>query len=132
MLAASQGILMLAVELNRTHAMNPQWPGHARFHLVWQNLTTALFSVLVIALLWWPGPFRTLRFFLAASIVAVPLLAFSAAAFCRVLYGGTMADANGVPPVRLSVGGRAWLFDGNTLAVTLGCLTLLISVVTYQ
>lgn len=33
-IAAGQGILPVFIDLNRTHATNSLWPGHARFHLV--------------------------------------------------------------------------------------------------
>ena len=132
LLAISQGVLMLAIELNNTHATHPQWPGHARFHLVWQNLTTALFSALVVVLLWCPGPLNSQRFFLAAAIVAVPLVAFTGAVLARSLYDGRMADVNGVPPVRFALRDKGWLFDGNILAVAVGLVALLIALAAYK
>ena len=36
-----QGLATVAIDLNRTHATNPDWPGHARFHLVWQTAAFA-------------------------------------------------------------------------------------------
>ena len=65
-IAAGQGILPLFIDLNRTHATNPLWPGHARFHLVYQVFTLLPAAAIEIALLWWPGRRLAARFYLAA------------------------------------------------------------------
>jgi hypothetical protein len=132
LLALSQGAVMLAVELNRTHATHPAWPGHARFHLVWQNVTTACFSLFTVALLWWPGPYGRQRFYCAAAITAIPLAGFLLAHSIKALYGGTLSDPDGVPPLRLNLGGRHREIDGNTLAVLLGTFVLLASVLSFH
>ena len=36
-LCGLQGLATPAIDLNRTHATNFLWPGHARFHIVWQE-----------------------------------------------------------------------------------------------
>ena len=43
-IAAGQGLAPLFIDLNRTHATNPLWPGHARFHVVWQTFTQTLIA----------------------------------------------------------------------------------------
>ncbi len=132
LLTVAQTALMFAVELNRTHATHPHWPGHARFHLVWQNLTSAAFTLLILALLWWPGPARHQRFYLAAAIAAVPLLSFLLAHTGKHLYGGALSDPHGVPPLRL----RNREFDGNMAGIIIGLVTLILALaaalVTFQ
>jgi hypothetical protein len=113
-----QGIATLAIDLNRTHASNPEWLRHARFHVVWQTFSTAMLSVLEIALVCWPGAYGEQRFYLAVVLTCLPLLAFFVAFFSRRLYGGALSDPNGIPPARLSLFGKVHLVDLNVVAVT--------------
>ena len=36
------GLVPIVVDLSATHALNPDWPPHARLHLVWLVSTNAL------------------------------------------------------------------------------------------
>src|SRR6185437_6043097 len=105
-IAAGQGIAPLFIDLNRTHATNPLWPGHARFHVVWQAFTVLPSSAIAVALLWWPGAAVRNRFYLAALLTAASLAGFLIAVLARPLYGGTLHDPNGIQPLRLHVGAR--------------------------
>jgi hypothetical protein len=71
-----QAFATLAIDLGKTHASNPAWTGHARFHVVWQSLTVSFFAILDIALVLAPGPFEKPRFFLGAVLAAVPMLTY--------------------------------------------------------
>lgn len=119
-IAAGQGIGPLIIDLNRTHAMHPLWIGHARFHLVWQSLTLALMSAAGIALLWIPGTASSERFYFAATLTALPIAGFLIALFTRSLYGGTLHDVDGIPPVRI---GRI-SFDLNAVIVVFAAFLL--------
>jgi hypothetical protein len=127
-IAAGQGIAPLFIDLNRTHATNPLWPGHARFHVVWQAFTVLPASALGLALLWWPGAALRDRFYLAALLTATPLVGFLIAAIARPLYGGTLHDPNGIQPVRVRLGSRAIQIDMN-LSIVLAASVLLICAV---
>jgi len=123
-IAAGQGILPLFIDLNRTHATNPQWPGHARFHLVYQLFTLLPAAAVEIALLWWPGPAAHGRFYLAAALAATPLAGFLVATLARPLYSGTLHDPNGIQPARLRLGSRQIVFDLN-LAIVITAAVLM-------
>jgi hypothetical protein len=127
-IAAGQGILPFFIDLNRTHATNPLWPGHARFHLVWQTFTVLPLSTIAVALLWWPGAALRERFYLAALLTATSLAGFLIATLSRPLYRGTLHDPNGIQPVRLRLGSREIVFDMN-LAIVIVASVLLIWVV---
>lgn len=130
-IALSQGIAPIFIDCNRTHATNPQWPGHARFHLVWQLGGSVLFGLLEVALVWWPGPFVSERFYLAAVLAAIPLLGFAAALISRSRYGGTLHDPNGIAPVRMRLGNRTVEVDLNAVLVIFAIMLLLIAAAGY-
>ena len=100
-IAAGQGIVPLFVDLNRTHATNVLWTGHARFHVVSQTFTFTLAAMVEVMLLWMPWPDPQARFYLATTLTAVPIVSFLLAAVVRRIYGGTLHDPNGIPPVRV-------------------------------
>ena len=125
--AAGQGITPLFIDLNRTHATNPLWPGHARFHVVWQTFALTLAGTVEVALIWWPFPSPRLFFHLATLLTALPMLAFLIAVFTRSLYGGTLHDPNGMQPVRIRIGGRIREIDMNIVLILVGAVVLLIA-----
>ncbi len=127
-LSAVQGAATLAIDLNRTHATHPRWLGHARFHLVWQAVTTALLAVLTLWVLWGARLPAEASFYLAVSLSCVPLFGFMLALGARTLYGGTLSDAGGIPPARLRVGRRVIVLDGN-LAAVVGALVAIAGIV---
>ena len=118
--AVVQGVATLAIDLTRTHATNPDWPGHARFHAVWATANVALLTMLTEGVLWYPGLREALRFHLALLLTLIPMLGFMAALVAKARYGGTLRDRYGVPPLRFRVRGRVLEVDGNLLAVVAG------------
>lgn len=101
------GVVPVFADLNTTHAGNPRWTSHARFHVVTQVLTGAAIAALALYILWAPGIDRGIAVCLAATLSFCVLGAFFASAACRSLYGGTLSDpAGGIPkagPVDLNV-----------------------------
>jgi len=130
-LSAGQGVAPVFIDLNRTHATNPLWPGHARFHVVSQTLGMTLAAAVEVALIWWSGPSLSQRFYLAASLTAIPMAAFLAAMFSRRLYGGTLRDPNGIPPGRIRTSNGVVEFDINIVVITMASLLLIAAVLLY-
>ena len=106
---AVQGIAQVAIDLNRTHATHPLWPGHARFHVVWQSLTVLLLSGASIVLIWTAYmPPRT-GLILAALLAAISPVAFLLAALLRKSFGGTFSDPKALGPGAFGWAARRWL-----------------------
>ena len=131
-IAAGQGIAPVFIDLNRTHATNPLWPGHARFHLVQQVFTLLPAAVIEVALLWWPGPAVVPRFYLAALLAATPLAGFLIATLTRSSYRGALYDPNGIPPLRLHIGAREVAIEINVVVIVAASLLLIAAVFLFR
>ncbi len=123
-LVACQGLGTPAIDLNRTHAGHPLWPGHARFHVVWQSLTQALLSAVTLALVWSPRHRGAWPFYLAVALAAVPCLGFVLAQSLEPHFGATLSDPGGIPPLAVRFGGKVRKIDGNAAAVYCALATL--------
>jgi hypothetical protein len=84
-----------------------------------------------LALIWWPGPFASDRFYLAAALAAFPLLAFVAALMLRTSYGGALHDPNGIAPVRIRLRDRNIEIDLNAVLVIAALILLSAAVIAY-
>jgi hypothetical protein len=123
-LCGCQGIATLVIDLNRTHATNPHWTPHARFHLVWQTATVALLAALELGLVWVSSPFEAQAFYLAVLLAMISPIGFLIACLGRRRYGGALSDSNGIPPLRFKAFGLRMTVDLN-LAVILVALVVL-------
>lgn len=115
--AAVQALATIVIDLNRTHAAHPRWPGHARFHVIWQTWNTALLAIVECWLVWRTGPHSEARFYLSAALTAIPCLGFVIAQVTGRRYAATLSDPDGIPPLRLHISGRIVRADGNALCV---------------
>jgi hypothetical protein len=114
-------------DFNATHATNPLWTPHARFHVVWQVLSYCGFGLIALGLIWIGGPTATARLYLAALMAAAVYASFFAAVFLRQRYGGELTDPNGYPPFRtVQAAGRTIPLDMN---VTVFCVQVALLVV---
>jgi hypothetical protein len=132
LLCGMQGIGTLAIDLNRTHATNPVWLRHARFHLVWQAISYALLSVLEVALILAPGSFQEQRFYLAAILAVIPMLSCLAAALSCKFYGGALSDPSGIQPARVRLFSSEFHVDMNVAAEVLALTMLCLIVAFYR
>lgn len=129
--AAGQGITPIFVDLNRTHATNPLWTGHARFHVVDQTVVMVLLAVVEVCLLWWIAPAERWVFFLATLLTSTPIVSFLVAMFVRAIYAGTLHDENGVRPIRMRIAGAVREIEMNVVLVIAGAAVLMFAVLIY-
>jgi len=118
------GALTVTADFNRTHATNPLWTGHARFHVVWQITSYVGFAVIALGLIWLPSPEAQAHLYLACAFAAVIYGAFYITIFSMPLYGGRTYDDNGYRP--FAVAGMKW--DANVTAFSLLTVALIVSV----
>ena len=73
------GLITVKADFNRTHATNPLWTPHARFHVVWQITSYVGFGLIAFALIWTPGPYAVERLYAAAAFAGGHRVAFGVA-----------------------------------------------------
>jgi hypothetical protein len=119
----------ILADINKTHATNPTWTPHARFHVVWQVASYAGLGLIALALIWVPGPYAVARLYLAAAFAAAVYVGFFLALFTMRLYGGRTFDDNGYPPFAVPLGRRPKLWDVNVTAFSAFSVVLLAALV---
>ncbi|MEI9803474.1 MAG: hypothetical protein WDN48_02120 [Pseudolabrys sp.] len=112
-------------DFNKTHASNPLWTPHARFHVVWQINSYVGFGLLALALIWWPGPPVLERLYFVALMGVIVYVAFFAALMAMPLYGGATTDDNGYKPFPAPVPLIAKEWDVNVTAFSIQVAILL-------
>lgn len=88
-------LLIPFLEISSTHVYDPEWPGHARLHEVWQLLVHAAISILACGLVW---KNQRLGLWLALIVTASFLVAW----LSQSMYGGSMLHSDGT---EVAVGG---------------------------
>lgn len=121
------GLATVFADFNKTHATNPLWTPHARFHVVWQISSYVGFGLMALALTWWPGPMATERLYLVACMGAIVYGAFFVAVFAMPVYGGEAYDKNGYLPFAAPVPVIAKRWDLNITIFTVQAVILLAS-----
>ena len=119
------GLATIKADFNKTHATNPKWTPHARFHVVWQILSYSGIGLIALCLIWLGGPAIRERLYLAGALSAAVYGAFFLALFCRSLFGGRLYDENGYLPFKPPIGPQHWRWDVNVTAFTILSLILL-------
>ena len=112
-------VATIKADFNRTHASNPKWTPHARFHVVWQILSYSGVGLIALYLIWVDGPRPLERLYLAAALSAAIYGAFFASVFARPLFGGALYDDNGYLPFKPPIGPPQWQWDVNVTAFTI-------------
>ena len=120
---AGWAVATVMADFNKTHATNPKWTGHARFHVVWQISSYVGFGLLALLLIWWPGPLALERLYLVAVMSAIVYAAFFVAVLAMPIYGGRAYDSNGYKPFLAPVPLIAKKWDVN---ITIFCVQVVI------
>ena len=115
---AGYGFLAPKNDFNTTHATNPLWTPHARFHVVWQMLSYSGIGLIALGLIWIRGPLEVERLYLATALGGVVLGAFFLTALARSMFGGSFHDVNGYQPFKPPFGPDHWRWDLNLTAFT--------------
>ena len=116
--------LTVVADFNKTHATNPKWTPHARFHVVWQISSYVGFGLMALALIWTPGPYPVERLYLVAVMGAIVYAAFFVALAAMPLYGGAAYDQNGYQPFKAPVPLFADKWDANITAFSIQLVIL--------
>jgi Family of unknown function (DUF6640) len=116
-LAISVGPMI--ADFNRTHATNPLWTPHARFHVVWQVLSQAGISAIVLFLLWTKSADYFMHIWIAAALTYVWIASFYATLASMPLFEGSLKDVNGIKPFRFNVFGTIYMVDTNLFGATI-------------
>ena len=113
------GFIPPFVDFGSTHATNPLWTGHARFHVVWQVLTMVCIALISLYLLWLEPKNRQFATKMAGLLGLSVLGVFEINVLVRSLYNGTLADPNGVPPIM-------GIIDANLFVFTIALVVLIV------
>jgi len=124
LMTAGWAVLTVVADFNKTHATNPKWTPHARFHVVWQISSYVGFGILAFALIWWPGPLAVERLYLVALMGAIVYAAFFAALIAMPIYGGGAYDKNGYQPFKAPIPIIAKKWDANITAFSIQLVIL--------
>ncbi len=121
--------ITVVADLNKTHAANPLWTPHARFHVVWQVLSYNGIALVMLYLIWAGGPAQMQQLYISAALAVAVYAGFFGAVFGRPLYGGGLFDTNGYPSFSAPVGPKTWLWDVNVTIFTVTSAVLLFAIV---
>ena len=106
-------------DFNKTHATNPLWPPHARFHVVWQVLTNSSLCLFMLFVLWTPLVEQyDLQLKLVAIVQFTILIPIFATIACMRLFDGALKDGNGLRPFEFNIGGKKLEVDTNVFNFT--------------
>ena len=113
-------------DLNSSHATNPDWPGHARFHVVAQVLTTSALGFFAIYILWSGRLPVDLAVCIATILGSIALGSFFASVISIRHFGGVVNAGVGGAGTRLrGVDGNVVNFASAAVLLGLGRLLAL-------
>lgn len=93
------GVLPPFVDLTETHVFHPEWTPHSRLHMVWLLGTNSAIAFLALYFLWFHKVNRAFGVRLAGILGLCVFGGFWLSATSTSLYGGSLSDKGGVPPI---------------------------------
>lgn len=115
-------------DFNKTHATNPLWPPHARFHVVWQVITNSSLCLMMLYVLWTPLVAQyNLQLILVALVQGAILAPLYITIASMSLFDGALKDVNGLRPFQFNFGGRVVKLDTNVVGFSNITLVLIIA-----
>ncbi|TNE59182.1 MAG: hypothetical protein EP341_02445 [Sphingomonadales bacterium] len=105
------------LEVSQTHVFNPDWPGHARLHEVWQLITNGLLSIIAVVLAGRPR-----RSVLAGAVALSINAGFLGALASSGSYGGSMMHSDGTELLVAGVNPASAIIGALSLAIFAGML----------
>ncbi len=110
------GTITPLIDFNESHATNPLWTGHARFHLVWQVNAMIITAMLSLLILW--AFYSTPNHLIVILLNFLWIISFYFSVIGMKLYDGELNDINGVPPILMNILGKKYEIDRNIQAIT--------------
>lgn len=81
-------------DFNASHAWNPDWDPHARFHLVWQLATMGMSGIANLWLIWFREPFDVRNLWLSVYWQVTTIGGFWVSCLLLSVYGGRVTMPN--------------------------------------
>jgi hypothetical protein len=97
-------IVPMFADFNKTHATNPLWSPHARYHVVWQVLSYFGIGLIAQALLWQDLGNYVMQLYLVLGLSGAVFGAFFTTYLAMPLFGGKAHDVNGYLPIKKKLG----------------------------
>ncbi|BFM15050.1 hypothetical protein R50073_12330 [Maricurvus nonylphenolicus] len=121
-------VIPMFADFNKTHATNPLWTGHARYHVVWQCISYGWLGIFSLFLLWFYESESVLPLYISAFICASIYGGFFMALMVKNLYGGKTYDENGYLPIEFNIGGKTLYINQNITAFSIMVAVLTVAV----
>jgi hypothetical protein len=112
------GLIPPFVDLTETHVLHPDWTPHSRMHMVWLLGTNSTIALVALFFLWLDKSNSAFGVRLAGVLGLCVYAGFMLSAATAPLYGGSLTDKAGVPPI---LG-----MDANIFGFSLGLLVLVV------
>lgn len=116
------GLVPPIIDFSTSHVLNPNWIGHARFHMVWLLILKMFLSFFCLVLIIKKIPNEIVGLRIAGLISLSVYISFFISTISMNLYGGTLSDDNGIAP----------MFGINTNVLVFIPLTILLLIGVYR